>query len=68
MEHSSTFFYTLLWVLIWGAVGLAVTPRIYLRRDKDLSQVGLMGAIVGAALGPIGLGLLWVFTPSYQKR
>lgn len=68
MEHSSTFFYTLLWVLFWGAIGLAVTPRIYLRRDKDLSQVGLMGAIVGAALGPIGLGLLWFFAPSYQKR
>ena len=68
MEYSSTFFYTLLWVLFWGAVGLAVTPRIYLRRDKDLSQVGLMGAIVGAALGPIGLALIWFFTPSYQRR
>ncbi len=68
MEHSSIFFWTLLWVLVWGAIGLAVTPRIYLRRDKDVSQTGLMGALIGAALGPIGLAVLWVFTPSYKTR
>ena len=68
MEYSSIFFGTLLWVLFWGAVGLAVTPRVYLRRDKDVAQTGLMGALVGAALGPVGLILLWVFTPSYKSR
>ncbi|HID52442.1 MAG TPA: branched-chain amino acid ABC transporter permease [Anaerolineae bacterium] len=68
MEFGSIFFGTLLWVLFWGAVGLAVTPRIYLRRDKDIAQTGLMGALVGAALGPVGLAVLWVFTPSYKTR
>ncbi len=68
MEFSSIFFGTLLWVLFWGAVGLAVTPRIYLRRDKDVSQTGLMGALAGAALGPVGLAALWVLTPSYKTR
>lgn len=68
MEHSSTFFLTLLWVLFWGAAGLAITPRVYIRRDKDVNHAGLMGAIAGGALGPIGLLLLWFFAPSYRKR
>ena len=63
MEHPSIFAYALLWIFCWGAVGLYVTPKIYARKDLDVSQSGLVGAAIGGAGGPILLIPLWIFTP-----
>jgi len=68
MENSSIFFSALLWILGWGTLGGVVTPRIYARRDLDISQAGLGGALVGAALGPLGLIPLWIYAPQLTKR
>ncbi len=68
MENPALFWRVILWLLFWGAVGGVVTPRIYARRDKDISQAGLAGAAIGAALGPIGLIPLWIRTPKLTGR
>ncbi len=53
----------LLWIIGWGVVGAVLIPRVYARRDLDVSQAALAGAMVGAASGPFGLALLAYFTP-----
>jgi len=68
MEHASYFFLALLWILGWGAVGAVVTPRIYARKDLDISQASLAGAATGAAGGPFTLIPLWYFTPKLDWR
>lgn len=68
MEFGYIFWWTLLWVIAWGIIGGVVTPRIYLRRDLDVSQAGLVGASLGAATGPIGLVPLWMRTPKLSSR
>jgi branched-chain amino acid transport system permease protein len=68
MENPAAFFYALLWVIGWGAAGLAVTPRIYAYKDLDISQAGLVGAAMGAAGGPFFLLPLWYFTPKLDWR
>lgn len=68
MEHGSIFWLTVLWVLIWGTLGGIITPRIYARRDKDISQATLAGAAVGAATGPLGLIPLWLWNPKLTTR
>jgi branched-chain amino acid transport system permease protein len=68
MENSSIFWMTALWVLAWGAIGSVVTPRIYARRDLDVSRASLTGAAVGAATGPFGLIPLWYFSPRVRSR
>ena len=68
MEYPSIFFYTLLWLIAWGVIGAVLTPRFYGRKDKDVSQAGMVGAFVGAALGPFGLILLWYFTPALDWK
>ncbi|MEZ4556655.1 MAG: hypothetical protein R2854_09470 [Caldilineaceae bacterium] len=64
MANSQIFTAALIWIIAWGAVGGIVTPRIYARRDLDVSQATLGGALVGAALGPFGLIPLWIVTPA----
>ncbi|MEZ4673699.1 MAG: branched-chain amino acid ABC transporter permease [Caldilineaceae bacterium] len=68
MENSSIFLSAMLWIFVWGVLGGIVTPRIYARRDLDISQASLGGAAVGAALGPIGLIPLWIYTPRFTAR
>jgi len=68
MENSSIFWMTALWVLAWGVIGGVVTPRIYSRRDLDVSQAGLTGAATGAATGPFGLIPLWYYTPKVPTK
>ncbi len=68
MEFSSIFWTTVLWVIVWGAIGGMITPRIYLGKDLDISNTPLVGAAIGAATGPIGLVPLWYFTPQLTPR
>jgi branched-chain amino acid transport system permease protein len=68
MEYPSYFFLALLWIIGWGAVGAVVTPRIYGRKDLDISQASLAGAAMGAAGGPFTLIPLWYFTPKLDWK
>jgi branched-chain amino acid transport system permease protein len=68
MEYPSYFLLALLWIIGWGAVGAVVTPRIYGRKDLDVSQAGLTGAAMGAAGGPFTLIPLWYFTPKLDSK
>jgi len=67
MDNGSYLGLALLWIVFWGAVGGVVTPRIYARKDLDVSQAHLGGAAIGGALGPIGLIPLWIVTPTISK-
>ena len=53
----------LAWIIGWGTVGAILIPRVYARKDLDVSQAALAGAMVGAAAGPFGLAVLAYFTP-----
>jgi branched-chain amino acid transport system permease protein len=63
MEHSAIFWTVFAWLTFWGMVGVIVTPRIFLRKNLDVSRAGLAGACIGAATGPLGLLPLWYFGP-----
>jgi branched-chain amino acid transport system permease protein len=63
MEHSAVFWSVVSWLTFWGIVGSIVTPRIFLRKNLDVSRAGLAGATIGAATGPLGLLPLWYFGP-----
>ncbi len=68
MEHTPYLVWALLWIIGWGAVGGAVTPRIYGRKDLDISQAALAGAVTGAAGGPFALVPLWYYTPKLDWK
>jgi branched-chain amino acid transport system permease protein len=68
MESPFYFVLALLWIIGWGTVGTIVTPRIYSRKDLDVSQASLAGAAMGAAGGPLTLIPLWYFTPKLNWR
>lgn len=68
MDNAAILGWTLLWLVVWGAIGGIVTPRIYARKDLDISDAPLGGAIVGAAFGPFGLIPLWIVTPNFSMR
>ena len=63
MQHASYLYLALLWIIGWGALGAIVTPRIYSRKDLDVSQATLAGAATGGAGGPFSLVPLWLLTP-----
>jgi branched-chain amino acid transport system permease protein len=63
MEYSGIFWGVVLWLIFWGTIGGVVTPRIYLRKNLDVSRAGLAGASIGGATGPVGLLPLWYFAP-----
>ena len=68
MELPLLFWTVVLWMIAWGVVGGVVTPRVYLKRDLDISNASLTGAFVGAASGPLGLVPLWYLAPASTKR
>jgi len=68
MESPFYFLLALLWIIGWGSVGAIVTPRIYGRKDLDVSQAGPAGAAMGAAGGPFTLIPLCYFTPKLNWR
>jgi len=61
MEHGTIFWSVFAWMTFWGTVGSVVTPRVFLRKNLDVSRAGLAGAFIGAATGPLGLLPLWFF-------
>jgi len=61
MEHGTIFWSVFAWMTFWGTVGSVVTPRVFLRKNLDVSRAGLAGAFIGAATGPVGLLPLWFF-------
>jgi branched-chain amino acid transport system permease protein len=63
MENGSYLWLAVLWIVGWGAVGAIFTPRIYGRKDLDVSQATLAGAATGGAGGPFSLVPLWLLTP-----
>lgn len=67
MQHASIFWYIVFWMVAWGLVGGLVTPRVYLRRDRDLSRTTLVGSSLGAATGPFGLVPMWWSTPTLNS-
>lgn len=67
MEHPAIFWTVALWMIFWGAIGGFVTPRIYLRRNLDVSRAGLAGASIGAATGPLGLIPLWMVVRKLRR-
>ncbi len=68
MTNPSIFWYTVLWLIFWGAIGALVTPRVYARKDKFTHQTAMLGAFIGAAFGPVGLILLWILTPQLTAK
>lgn len=68
MEFPDIFWGMLAWMIFWGVLGSIVTRRTYLNRDLDTSNTGLVGAMLGASTGPLGLLLLWKNTPEISTR
>ncbi len=50
-------------MVVWGAVGAVLVRRRYMHRNLDTTDTTYVGAMTGAALGPIGLAALWTATP-----
>ena len=54
-------------MIFWGIVGAIGSKKAYLRKDLDTSNAGYLGAMIGAATGPVGLIALWIKTPKASK-
>jgi len=50
-------------MILWGIIGSLIIRRRYLHRDRDTTNTVFVGAMTGAATGPIGLAPLWLATP-----
>src|SRR6056297_2165216 len=68
VETPAIFWVTILWMVAWGVIGSIVLRRRYYACDLDTSNASFVGAMSGAALGPIGVGLLWARTPELSGR
>lgn len=68
METPYIFWSAILWMIFWGVVGSIVLRRRYFARDLDTSNAGFAGAMSGAALGPLGVGLLYARTPNLTAK
>ncbi len=58
------FFGVVIWMIVWSIIGSIMIKRRYLARDLDTSNANFMGAMAGAALGPVGIAALWSRTPT----
>ncbi len=68
MEFPSIFWSVIVWMAVWGVAGSIALRYRYLRRDMDTSNANFVGAMVGAATGPVGLAYLWFQTPELTNR
>lgn len=67
MEFPIIFWSVVLWMIFWGIVGAIGSKKAYLSKDLDTSNAGYLGAMIGAATGPVGLIALWIKTPKASK-
>jgi branched-chain amino acid transport system permease protein len=67
MDTPVIFWGVIGWMIVWGVLGSILLRRRYFARDLDTSNAGFMGAMSGAALGPLGVGLMWVGTPRLSR-
>jgi len=63
LETPSLFWGVIAWMIFWGVLGSLLLRRRYLACDLDTSNANFVGAMAGAALGPVGVGALWALTP-----
>ena len=68
MEFPVIFWSVVTWMTAWAVIGSVATRRRYLRHDLDTSNASLLGAMLGAGTGPIGLIPLWLKTPEITNR
>ncbi|MGI9465297.1 MAG: branched-chain amino acid ABC transporter permease [Aestuariivirgaceae bacterium] len=68
MEFPSIFWGMIIWMIVWGVGGSIAIRHRYLRRDLDTSNANFVGAMVGAATGPVGLAYLWAKTPALTNK
>lgn len=68
MESPGLFWGIVLWMAIWGVIGSIATPRAYFRKDRDITDARLCGAVVGAATGPFGLVPLCRAAPAATRQ
>ncbi|MDH3742203.1 MAG: branched-chain amino acid ABC transporter permease [Hyphomicrobiales bacterium] len=68
MEFPSIFWSVLLWMIVWSVGGSILIRYRYLHRDLDTSNANFVGAMMGAATGPVGLVPLWMRTPELTNR
>lgn len=68
MEQPAIFWGVIGWMILWGVVGSVLLRRRYLARDLDTTNANFVGAMAGAALGPVGIGALWARTPELSGR
>ena len=67
METPGIFWGVITWMIVWAVLGSIITRRSYLKRDLDTSNATFVGAMMGAAAGPVGLVPLWMRTPELTK-
>ncbi|MGI9334276.1 MAG: ABC transporter permease subunit, partial [Gammaproteobacteria bacterium] len=68
MQSPGIFWGVIGWMIVWGVVGSVYTRSRYLHRDLDTSNASFVGAMLGAASGPVGLVPLWLHTPELTHR
>lgn len=68
MESPGILWGVIAWMIFWGVLGSIVIRHRYLHRDLDTSNATFVGAMLGAATGPVGLLPLWLKTPELTKR
>jgi len=68
VETPAIFWGVILWMVAWGVLGSILLRRRYFARDLDTTNANFVGAMAGAALGPVALGALWAKTPELTGR
>jgi len=68
VETPAVFWGVILWMIAWGVLGSVLLRRRYFARDLDTSNANFVGAMAGAALGPVGIGVLWARTPALSGK
>ena len=68
MDNPGIFWGVIIWMIAWGVIGSFLIRRRYLQHDLDTSNAVFVGAMVGAATGPVGLIPLWFKTPDLTNR